>query len=180
MEENKDELLQAFENPDMANMVETENTSYENVEPAYEVQPETYVETPVETTPTQAQSVEQNEISQDVMEQYAPVTPEVNFMPEEFQQALNQEEVTKAPEENLTEPVETPVDTVAEVPTQEMQNVPENLNPEPVVSVTQDIKEENNNEEEDNISYKKILIFLAPIVLVMIIFILVLPLITKI
>ena len=176
MEENKDELLQAFENPDMAEpTVETEVAPVENEyteAPAYEAQPEAYVE----PAPVQTEEVEETPEYKDV------VASEVNFMPEEFQQALNQTDVT--PEvlaEPAIEPVETQVEAEATVPVDDMQNVPENLNPEPVVSVKEDIKEESKVEtDDDDMSYKKVLIFLAPIVLIMIAFILVLPLITKI
>ena len=175
MEENKDELLQAFENPDMAEPaveapVAPAQTETYTEAPAYETQPEAYVE----PAPVQTEEVEETPEYKDV------VASEVNFMPEEFQQALNQTDVTpEVPAEPAVEPVETQVE--ATVPVDDMQNVPENLNPEPVVSVKEDIKEESKVEtDDDDMSYKKVLIFLAPIVLIMIVFILVLPLITKI
>ncbi len=138
MEENKDELLQAFENPDTVESYSADAT---------------------------------NEVGIDAPETSEYTGLSENFMPEEFKEALNQENVQPEPESFVEE-------TNVE-PQVEMQNVPENLNPEPVVNVTQDIKEENI-EDEDDMSYKKVLIFLAPIVLIMIVFILILPLITKI
>ena len=138
MEENKDELLQAFENPDTVESYSADVT---------------------------------NEVGIDAPETSEYTGLSENFMPEEFKEALNQENVQPEPESFVEE-------TNVE-PQVEMQNVPENLNPEPVVNVTQDIKEENI-EDEDDMSYKKVLIFLAPIVLIMIVFILILPLITKI
>ena len=105
MEENKDELLQAFENPDTVESYSADAT---------------------------------NEVGIDAPETSEYTGLSENFMPEEFKEALNQENVQPEPEFFVEE-------TNVE-PQVEMQNVPENLNPEPVVNVTQDIKEENIEE----------------------------------
>ena len=156
MNEPKDDLLAAFENPESAPVTET--PVQQPVAPVADVPAAPVAEAPV--IPDVPYTPE-NTVAQEIVSPVASVSAD-NIMPAEFQNAPEATPIPAAPVTEAPAPENNATDN---------QNVPDHVSEEPAITVKNTITPEN----EDSNSLKKNIVFIVIFAIIIVLFIVFLP-----